>query len=313
MRRSRIALAGEVVWGVTRFDSIGRRPQRSSVRGEVAEFSAASRRRLFCYMSAIPWGAFGRSLFVTLTYPAEFPTDGRVVAKHLQRFDRELVRRFGVKNDDGSLAWAPPAVWVREFHTQRPAAHYHMVVQLPSGVSERRFRAWAKEAWSGIVARGCVVEGVEWPGVLDEENRLRHRDQGVRTELLRGHPAAYFVGYVGDRGRTKVEQHRVPEGFTRPGRYWGMRRCRPEWLVIDLGHNEWRAIVAEMRARREAAGLGNPPNGQRQSQWLRLPGESAVLTVLGLVRYWAGEGPAPPPLGRAGAPARLLATAGSSS
>jgi hypothetical protein len=219
-------------------------------------------------MAAIQWPLFGRCLFVTLTYPAAFPVDGRVVAYHRDRFHRQLVRRWG----------KVPAAWVREFH-ERGAAHNHLCVGVGK-VSERKFRAWAKAEWNSIVARPWVSDGVVMWGGLDDVDREGHRDQGVFTEVSRANPAAYFAGYVGDQGRVKGYQHVVPGGHEAPGRWWGLWDVEIEWRCVDVSRENFWLAVQLVRMRRAAQGLNLPPSVSEQGQWIRLPGESALLAFV---------------------------------
>ena len=64
----------------TRFDS-KRRPG-GGIRGSVSSFTKASRRRLLFTARNFP----GINYMVTLTYPANFPADGRLVKDHWRRF-----------------------------------------------------------------------------------------------------------------------------------------------------------------------------------------------------------------------------------
>ena len=108
-----IRAAGHVVEVSASFQSGAAR--RSSPRGVVVGFSAASRRRLFRVASAVDWSVYGQSLFVTLTYPGDFPLDGRRVKRDLAVFRRAWARRFGVAR----------GMWKLEFQ-RRGAPHLHL-------------------------------------------------------------------------------------------------------------------------------------------------------------------------------------------
>ena len=187
------------------------------VRGAVRGFSGPSRRRLFRRAAAVDWSAFGRSVFVTLTYPGEFPCDGRRVKRDLATFRKAWERRYG------------PAVgmWKMEYQ-RRGAPHFHLALAFPSAVPAgldpsdslglrageiKAAREWAGETWYRIVGSG------------DE----RHRRAGVQVDVLADNPAAYFAGYVGGSKGSKDYQNCAPAGFESAGRVWGAWNLRVEW------------------------------------------------------------------------------------
>jgi len=126
----------------------------------------------------------GLRVLLTLTYPGEFPTDGRLVKSHWANMRRWLAHR-GVAG-----------AWFMEFQ-ERGAPHYH--VFLTGEVPKEEVAA----AWYRIVGSG------------DE----RHLRAGTRIEALRElHAAgAYAAKYL-----KKQEQKEVPECFQNVGRFWGL-------------------------------------------------------------------------------------------
>jgi len=187
------------------------------VRGAVAGFSSASRRRLFRRAAAVDWSAFGRSVFVTLTYPGEFSCDGRRVKRDLAAFRKAWERKYG----------APVGMWKLEFQ-RRGAPHLHLALALPSAVPGgldpadslglraaeiKAARVWASETWYRIVGSGDP----------------KHLSAGVQVDVLAENPAAYFAGYVGGSKGSKEYQNRVPAGFESVGRFWGAWNLRVDW------------------------------------------------------------------------------------
>jgi hypothetical protein len=69
------------------------------VRARVGGFSRTSRRNLLRRLASINKRAFrtfkGRMIFVTLTYPHEFPDDPELCKRHLKAFRKRLQRKFG--------------------------------------------------------------------------------------------------------------------------------------------------------------------------------------------------------------------------
>lgn len=84
-------------------------------------------------------------LFITLTYPADYPTNYRIYKEHLRVFGIYLQRAY------------PRAsfVWRLEFQ-KRGAPHYHLLAyNVPmSGKKLYSFRAWIAQTWYEIVASG---------------------------------------------------------------------------------------------------------------------------------------------------------------
>lgn len=168
---------------------------------------------------------------LTLTYPADFPVDGRIVKRHLFMFRRAWFRRFGAQ---------PIGVWKLEFQ-RRGAPHFHLYVGRPV-MPWREFLWWARMTWYRIVASG------------DE----KHLDQGVRLDRQfvsavrsKGKIAGYFAKH--NAKGTKSYQNRTPEGFESVGRWWGY------WGMTVHGHEveissqqlvEFRRLLAKLRKAR---------------------------------------------------------------
>lgn len=177
------------------------------VRGQVKGFSASSARRMeFAVRNSISeW-----TTLVTLTYPAEFPEDGRVCKQHLRAF-LEFLRRQ-------KLLYA----WVLEFQA-RGAPHFHLVT---TGFIDKD---WVSARWYEIVGSG------------DE----RHLRAGTRIERLRTPAAApkYMARYIG-----KLEQKTVPNSFTNVGRFWGTSRMpRVAFFRFEGTYREVAAYMRSMR------------------------------------------------------------------
>jgi hypothetical protein len=69
------------------------------IRGRVRGFSGASRRNLLMRLASINRSAFrafkGRIIFVTLTYPHEYPEDPNFCKGHLKALRKRLQREYG--------------------------------------------------------------------------------------------------------------------------------------------------------------------------------------------------------------------------
>lgn len=169
-------------------------------RGKVQGFSPASRRRLLYTFGKIQRAKM--PVMVTLTYPAEFPTDSQVWKNHLRRWWQRLKRRIP----------GAGAVWKLE-PQKRGAPHYHLLVWGLEGVPLGEMKAYISKSWFQVVASG------------DKKHLLA----GTRVEPVRDHRGvmSYAGKYLG-----KVEEEDIP-GWQEPGRFWGIKsaECIP-WAEL---------------------------------------------------------------------------------
>ena len=187
----------------TRFDS-KRRPG-GGIRGSVSSFTKASRRRLLFTARNFP----GINYMVTLTYPSDFPADGRLVKDHWRRFRQWLIRNG-----------ANTGLWVLEFQ-KRGAPHFHIFIRKPlDGHTVSR-------AWYRIVG----------------SNDPKHLAAGTRVERFRYPPAlgSYVMKYA-----AKIVQKEVPVSYERVGRFWGTwgkpKVAQTIRLPVDIGKHYVRYI-----------------------------------------------------------------------
>lgn len=166
-----------------------------ALRGKVTEFSKASRRRLAFVASntEIPLRTM-----ITLTYPAEYPSDGKTVKGHLRRFLTWLQR----ETEDCEY------LWFLEFQ-ERGAPHFHILTDWPLPRDRGN-----KVLWYAKIAQS-------WYEIVGS-NDYNHRMAGTRTETLRSRDggARYAVKYA-----QKMRQKRVPEEYQDVGRFWGHTRA----------------------------------------------------------------------------------------
>lgn len=256
-----LRVSGSVLEVSSKLHSESKTGNRVSKRSEITGFSSASRRRLFKLCAAIPWDLFGRSSFVTLTYPRNFTLDGERVKRDLDNFRRAV---------DHSRFGTPRGVWKMEFQ-RRGAPHFHITL---AGIEDtNEFRAWVSATWYRIVGSGD----------------LRHLTAGTQVQRLRDNPAAYFAGYVGFTKGSKEYQHHAPEGYEKLGRYWGAWGLGPEWLSIELDPEQFVAVRRIASSWCRSHGIYDPRGSRLQGFWIhtRRPmteGKKAVpLSALELV------------------------------
>lgn len=124
---------------------------------------------------------------ITLTYPSDYPLDGRAVKRHLKRLIEWLLY-----HECGNY------VWILEFQ-DRGAPHFHIVVDRFIG------KKALSEAWFRIVGSG------------DD----KHLSAGTQIESIRskGGLSHYLKAYI-----YKQAQKDVPVEFQSVGRFWGNNR-----------------------------------------------------------------------------------------
>jgi hypothetical protein len=215
-------------------------------RGDVTEFTWASRRRLLKLIGSVSWAVVGEKWFVTLSYPDDFPTDCRVAKAHLKAFRKAFERAYGR---------SAVAVWKMEFQG-RGAVHFHLLIPKPDrgvyawtlqfpglGDPLAEFRQWCAETWFRVVGSGDV----------------RHLLAGTGVELSTSDCAKYFSYMLKEKGY----QNAVPNGetvwvegrgevvrpvMTNPGRFWGVWGYKSEFKGVLLTRAEFVALNRTLRA-----------------------------------------------------------------
>ncbi len=152
-----------------------------NTRGLISYFSYRSKRRmrLFARNTSHLW-----KVFIHLTYPRDYPSDGKKVKKHLDIFIKRLKR------------YCPNIkfLWIIEFQ-KRGAPHYHILV------NQEVNKNWLSQSWYEVV------------NSKDE----RHLRAGTKVELVKSknHAVAYLINYL-----KKIDQKIVPEEYKSVGRFW---------------------------------------------------------------------------------------------
>jgi hypothetical protein len=175
--------------------------RRRAKRSKIIKFSWRSARRLrhLVRNSEDVWKAF-----ITLTYPAEYPCNGRETKAHLNAF-LQFLRRKGIK-----------CVWVLEFQS-RGAPHYHVIVSefVPKeGIAER---------WYKIVGSG-------------DEKHLR-AGTGISSIRSKAQLHSYLSNYI-----KKLDQKTPPEGFEDVGRFWGSSRNLLTWKTYQRKEQYFKLV-----------------------------------------------------------------------
>lgn len=173
---------------------------------------------------------------LTLTYPRDFPLDGRQSKIHLDALLKALRRRFRY------IAY----IWFLEFQS-RGAPHYHLLttvdLSLVDGAEGRldtrtrrrvfggqikwvryytnkQLSLWLAETWNRI-----VFESSAWSS---ESKRETHKRVSTAWEqlLLRDGAVRYVAKHF-----SKAAQKKVPRDFRNVGRFWGASRSVSEAIL----------------------------------------------------------------------------------
>jgi hypothetical protein len=182
------------------------------IRDKVMGFSRASRTNLLRRLASINRHAFrafkGRIIFVTLTYPHEYPEEPELCKSHLKALRKRLQREYG----------AFAAFW-RMGMQKRGACHFHLLLFVgPSIGPVRELRRFISSSWYEVTGR--ISEG--------------HLRTGTRVEAVKKWKQA--TSYV-ERYLAKPEE--FLEGL-QTGRIWGV--WNPKLLPV-----RWETVEVSLR------------------------------------------------------------------
>lgn len=174
-------------------------------RGQIVGLSAASERRLRLMLAKIELDT--RSLFVTLTYPADYPPTPERSKRDLSTLAKRVRRRW---SEFG-------AIWFREF-TRRGISHFHLLMYgLPvdaDGIGLAELRRELRRMWTDVTA------------IPDADTQAKQRRMGVQVDLLRSERGTrnYLASYFKGNG---VKGKGGPKWYQRAtvypaGRWWGV-------------------------------------------------------------------------------------------
>jgi hypothetical protein len=185
------------------------RRRSGGIRDRVRGFSRESRRNLLRHLASINSTAFkafkGRIIFVTLTYPRQYPDDPELCKSHLKALRKRLQREYK------SFA----AFW-RLGKQKRGAWHFHLLLFVGQSIgSVGELRRFISSSWYEVA--GKISEG--------------HLHAGTRVVAVRKWREA--TSYV-ERYMAKPEE--FPEGL-QTGRIWGIwnENLLPvQWETVEV-------------------------------------------------------------------------------
>lgn len=145
---------------------------------------------------------------ITLTYPKEYETDGKIVKKHLKYYMEKIKRRYPEYK----------YFWFLEFQ-KRGAPHYHILtdINIKDIESTEEKIKLNKEIVEDL--HNCWIETVN-------SDDIKHVKAGTRIEAIRlgrNGMGSYVRKYA-----KKQEQKKVPQNYTDVGRFWGTNTTKKE-------------------------------------------------------------------------------------
>ena len=191
------------------------------VRDRVRGFSRGSRTNLLRRLASINRRAFrtfkGRMIFVSLTYPHEYPEDPEVCKNHLKALRRRLQRKFS----------AFAAFW-RLGIQKRGAWHFHLLLFVgPSIGPVSELRRFISSSWyevtgkvsEGHLRTGTRVEAVKkWKEVTSYVERYMSEPEEFLRDYRRVGSGEYGTKscspFVGRRSRSASETPSESGGYT---------------------------------------------------------------------------------------------------
>lgn len=206
-------------------------------RGAIELLSKRSLNRLAILVrsSGVRWKSV-----LTLTYGANYPMDGKLAKRHLNKFLIYARREFGVFD----------YFWILEFQ-KRGAVHFHLATTLdePNVFQLQRFA----DIWANISQPG------KWPycPLANNPNKLGNvivLDTWGASWSVHAHPKAWEkVKRVDGMERylskyaNKLKQKEVPKWYQNVGRFWGVSRGvkLPEGQHYHGSEDEVRQVLAE--------------------------------------------------------------------
>lgn len=187
-------------------------------RSNIVEYSMKSRKRFFEALLTMDWGNIPQDTIreLTLTYPAIYPKDGKILKRHLDAYAKRL-KKFGKKY--GGIAFP----WKMEFQ-RRGAPHFHLILISGTSIPLEELRSWALKSWNNLVSKWIL----EQDGFSESEKNEaieKHKKAGIEADIVRKNAkglVCYVAWYIGkNKGKAKEYQHEVPTEYENVGRWWG--------------------------------------------------------------------------------------------
>jgi len=218
--------------GVKQRFTTGARPAEPGVRGVVAGFSQASRRRMLAKLSGLDW-ATGAIYLTTLTYHDDWG-DWTAWKTDLRTWQKRLLRAYG--------PLLAGAIWRLEFQ-KRGAPHFHLALFWGERAPDlARFRQWVSKSWNEVAARGDLAHLAAGTQVIPARNT-----SGSQMQRL----MMYLGKYLCKTGRlVDAETGEIMQ----TGRIWGIWGRLPTGAWAGYTMSEAAFVELTRRIRRWGRG-----------------------------------------------------------
>jgi len=177
------------------------------IRSKITSFSSSSRLRAIKRINSVDTQSISaRPVFLTLTYPANFPRSHVTIKRHLDLFIKKLLR---IHPD-------VCAFWRLEYQPGRLAPHFHMILIFPKNTRPIKnikwFRRWLARAW--YMSNKC-----------DDIKNLR---AGTQADFIRSWKGVlYYTSKYIAKACTENASDVMDDT---PGRFWGIVN-RFQWPI----------------------------------------------------------------------------------
>ena len=176
-------------------------------RGSITEYTPRTAFRLSLHLSE-----FGELYEneITLTYPSEFPMDGKILRKHRRKMMDKL-KYYGVKEYTTCL----------EFQS-RGAPHIHILLDKWIGKEK------LKRAWSKIVCSGDPLHEIHGAAIYKITDMTKTK--------------VYMSSYA-----KKKDQKKVPPGYENVGKWWTSNRSIKPHEIEKTEYKTEKQLMRENR------------------------------------------------------------------
>ena len=188
--------------------------------GDINSFSPKSRNRLLRKLFRVNCPDKQLPIFITLTYPKNFPRSGKIWKEHVQAYIRQI------KTDPICRKW----VWKLEFQ-KRGAPHFHIIVYPSAPVGKNtllELREFTARSWYKIVGSG-------------DEKHFR-----AGTQVAQAHNRKQLVSYLSKY----ISKDTVPIEYAWVGRFWATSADFEDDPVIEIQLNDQQVVDARRLAKR---------------------------------------------------------------
>lgn len=211
----RVVSQGHLCKATCRWDGGGQ--QGGGRRGAIKGFSAGSRKRFFERMARLEVAA-GKGvvcLFVSVTYPADYPSDRVAKRRHMRAFFERIRRRWPKSS----------GVWRLE-HQKRGAPHFHMIFFGLPLLDQATVQSWWREVigYEGPYTLQVDVQEVKgWRHLLSYVSKYVAKVQAEPSEdPAENEHLDYLTYWHADNSDGEAAEYLGQNRADTLGRVWGV-------------------------------------------------------------------------------------------